>query len=51
VKVKNKNSRFKQVRFTFILLEEYSSEGEKWLTVQTDRFQETSKDQNFFQLF
>jgi hypothetical protein len=32
VKLKNKNSKFKQVRFSFILLEEYTSEGEKWIS-------------------
>jgi glutamine cyclotransferase len=51
VKVKNKNNKFKQVRFTFILLEEYNSEGDKWVTTQTDRMLDDSKGRDFFQLF
>lgn len=51
IKIKNKNSKFKQVRFTFILIEEYNSEGEKWVVTQSDRMYDDSKGRDFFQLF
>jgi len=52
VKTKNKNSRFKQVRFSFIIFEEYSSEGDKLLGMQTEHnIKDTHRSMDFFDMF
>lgn len=49
IKTKNKNSKFKHVRFSFILLEEYNEEYEKLMKSTNSKY--TSKSQDFFDLF
>jgi hypothetical protein len=52
VKAKNKSNRFKQVRFSFIVLDEYDSETSRWLSSGKDiSLKSDTKSTDFFDMF
>jgi hypothetical protein len=49
-KTKNKNNRYKQIRFSFLVAEEYTESAEKWLRPQTARDSPEQRG-DFFDMF
>jgi hypothetical protein len=52
IKMKDKNKKFKQVRFSFLLVEEYITEADKWMGMIIDpTLKEGTKSNTFFDMF